>query len=457
MKRLALAILLALAPFSLSGTAAASVPTHETPNASGSLLLPPAWTTGPTHVQEPSHAELQTLWMQAGGAYGIPWQILGAINKIESNYGRNMGPSSAGAVGWMQFMPETWLRWGMDASGDRVSDPWNPEDAIFSAARYLAAADGQTDIKRAIFAYNHADWYVNDVLEMAALFESGGVDGAFTIDKLQVDLEAAQSTLATGNRKLIRALADERRAERLEQMYLQLAARSDLLSDRLEHERRAGVAGAERAAAAAHAQTLRDELEAAQEALAEAREGANAASFTPGASTMLAAPSYNGDYVFPVGGGPATVSVGRHHHDYPAADIAAPHGAPLYALSNGVVTNAWQSDARCGIGFTMRASDGIVWTYCHLSYLEPGVAVGAVLSAGQPVGLVGSTGYSTGPHLHLQMQPASSYPQEHAWFQSFAGVGFRWQDEAPPAAPRGDVFAPSATVEEEPDVVLFTR
>ena len=90
--------------------------------------------------------------------------MLAAINKMESNFGRNMGPSSAGAVGWMQFMPSTWLRWGVDADKDGIADPWNPYDAVYSAARYLAASGGQTDIRAAIFSYNHADWYVREVL-----------------------------------------------------------------------------------------------------------------------------------------------------------------------------------------------------------------------------------------------------------------------------------------------------
>ena len=93
--------------------------------------------------------------------------MLAAINKIESNFGRNMGPSSAGAVGWMQFMPDTWLRWGTDGDGDGIADPWDPEDAVFAAARYLAAAGAHESIERAIFAYNHAQWYVDDVLAIA--------------------------------------------------------------------------------------------------------------------------------------------------------------------------------------------------------------------------------------------------------------------------------------------------
>jgi murein DD-endopeptidase MepM/ murein hydrolase activator NlpD len=171
---------------------------------------------------------------------------------------------------------------------------------------------------------------------------------------------------------------------------------------------------------------------------------------------------YSGHYVFPVGGGPSVVSVGTEHHDYPAADIAAPEGAPLYALSNGIVTKSWRYDSRCGIGFTIQTTDGLRWTYCHLAYLEPSVVPGVSLAAGSPVGLVGSTGHSTGPHLHLQLQPASVYPQAQAWFQSFAGTAFQWQGDPPAlaaaAVPRsGDVFTEVDAAEPEPDVVFFNR
>jgi murein DD-endopeptidase MepM/ murein hydrolase activator NlpD len=151
---------------------------------------------------------------------------------------------------------------------------------------------------------------------------------------------------------------------------------------------------------------------------------------------MLGAPAYSSaGYVFPVGGGPSQVSAGHTHHDYPAVDIAAPEGSPLYALSNGVIERAWRyPDPRCGLGLTMRTQDGLVWTYCHMSYVEPTIQVGAVVSAGQPVGLVGSTGHATGPHLHLQLQPPTQWPQQMAWFAGFAGTAFRWQDEAPTRA-----------------------
>src|SRR5215470_17509709 len=157
-----------------------------TPNPS--LITPDALSTPPDAPAQLSYSQLLGLWQRAGAAYGIPWQVLASINKIESNWGRNMGPSSAGAIGWMQFMPSTWLRWGTDADGDGVADPWNPTDAIFSAARYLAAAGATTDLYRGVYAYNHADWYVREVLGLADSFGSDG-SVAFTLDRVQSDLE----------------------------------------------------------------------------------------------------------------------------------------------------------------------------------------------------------------------------------------------------------------------------
>src|SRR5207244_10324437 len=98
----------------------------------------------PAQPQQLSYAERRALWRSAGAADGVPWQVLAAINKVESNFGRNMGPSSAGAIGWMQFMPSTWLRWGLDADGDGVADPWRASDAIYAAARHLAPAGAHT-------------------------------------------------------------------------------------------------------------------------------------------------------------------------------------------------------------------------------------------------------------------------------------------------------------------------
>jgi hypothetical protein len=120
---------------------------------------------------------LLPVYQAAGIEYGVRWEVLAAINEIETDYGRNLNVSSAGALGWMQFMPGTWKQYGVDANRDGLKDPFNPVDAIFSAARYLRAAGAETDVRRAIFAYNHADWYVDSVLMRARLI--GGLPSNF--------------------------------------------------------------------------------------------------------------------------------------------------------------------------------------------------------------------------------------------------------------------------------------
>lgn len=103
---------------------------------------------------------------------GLSWTVLAAIGQIESADGANMGPSSAGALGPMQFLPSTWARWGIDAFGQTgTPNVMNPYDAVPSAARLLCAdgaAAGGRSLYNAIFDYNHADWYVNEVLALAA-------------------------------------------------------------------------------------------------------------------------------------------------------------------------------------------------------------------------------------------------------------------------------------------------
>jgi hypothetical protein len=112
---------------------------------------------------------LLPVYQAAGTAYGIPWQVLAAINQVETDYGRDLSVSSAGAEGWMQFLPAEWAQYGVDANGDGFKDPYNPADAIFTAARYLKAAGGDTDIRAAVFSYNHSQAYVQSVMLRAQL------------------------------------------------------------------------------------------------------------------------------------------------------------------------------------------------------------------------------------------------------------------------------------------------
>jgi hypothetical protein len=151
-------------------TAAGGVPTAGNPTFS--FALP-----GPARIGVPNFfidnfqipPFLLPIYQAAGIEYGVPWQVLAAINAIETDYGRNLSVSSAGAVGWMQFLPSTWREWGVDATGSGYADPYNPVDAVFTAARYLQAAGAAKNLARAIFAYNHATWYVQSVLLRAQL------------------------------------------------------------------------------------------------------------------------------------------------------------------------------------------------------------------------------------------------------------------------------------------------
>ena len=134
---------------------------------------------------------LLPIYQAAGIQYDVPWQVLAAINEIETDYGRNLSVSTAGAVGWMQFLPSTWKRYGMDVTGTGYADPYNPVDAIFAAARYLHAAGASKSLPRAIYSYNHAWWYVQSVMLRAKLIGgmpnqligalSGLVEGHFPV------------------------------------------------------------------------------------------------------------------------------------------------------------------------------------------------------------------------------------------------------------------------------------
>jgi hypothetical protein len=101
---------------------------------------------------------------------GLPWTVLAGIGTVETGNGRNVHRSTAGAEGPMQFIPSTWAMYGYDADGDGKADINDPVDAVFSAARYLCAAGagrGGQSLDGAIFSYNHAWWYVREVIVIA--------------------------------------------------------------------------------------------------------------------------------------------------------------------------------------------------------------------------------------------------------------------------------------------------
>ncbi len=285
-----LGVVVALA---LSSNAAADTFRVAHSHARRAAAVPSAQSSGPVMAFSQaqsgpmSFAALRGIWQAAGATYGIPWPVLAAINKVETNFGANLGPSSAGAVGWMQFMPSTWARWGVDANGDGVADPDNPTDAIFSAARYLAGCGGQFDIARAVYCYNHSSSYVSEVLRLAAVYGRGGGAGAgtglFSVD-VRPQLASARKQIAASNTRLASARADARRLGRAEQHFLHVADTAALLSDQLAAHKRAVLIGARRAAAEARVNRLRKLLYSAHTRLGELQNGPSPATLPLGIS-----------------------------------------------------------------------------------------------------------------------------------------------------------------------------
>ncbi|WP_344941915.1 lytic transglycosylase domain-containing protein [Actinomadura miaoliensis] len=143
------------------------------------------------------------LYQQAGQKYGIPWNVLAGIGKVETDHGTSdlpgvkSGENYAGAGGPMQFLQPTWDSYGVDGNGDGRKDRYDPEDAIPGAANYLKASGAPGDIRKAIFAYNHADWYVDDVLEWAKKY----ADGDFSVggDNMAGSAACGSGPQAAGN------------------------------------------------------------------------------------------------------------------------------------------------------------------------------------------------------------------------------------------------------------------
>jgi hypothetical protein len=151
---LSLAVFLALA-FSVSTlmtALGAAVPGHEVAGANAEEIPP-------DHLVVMRAAAQETC--------GVPWQVIAAIAKVESNFGRNMATSSAGAIGYGQFLPSSWAAFG------NGGDPYNYRDAIPAIARYLCAHGAPHDLRRAVWAYNHLDSYVEMVLAIATRYGLG--------------------------------------------------------------------------------------------------------------------------------------------------------------------------------------------------------------------------------------------------------------------------------------------
>lgn len=109
---------------------------------------------------------------------GLGWGVLAGIGKVETDHGRSAlagvrsGTNSAGAAGPMQFLLPTFEQYGVDAGDGDSASPYDLEDAVGAAARMLCANGAPTDLRRAVWAYNHSDEYVSEVLGWSVTYSS---------------------------------------------------------------------------------------------------------------------------------------------------------------------------------------------------------------------------------------------------------------------------------------------
>ncbi|MDE3841061.1 hypothetical protein C0966_17505 (plasmid) [Bacillus methanolicus] len=165
-------------------------------------------------------------YLYAEQKYGVPWYYLAAIHGIETSFSTNPTMvSSVGAVGHMQFMPSTWVGsryettgglvsadlditnldiikngggYGVDADNDGIASPWSIADSVAAAAKYLSNNGFSNDIRKAIWHYNHADWYVNKVIAHAEMYKKNTIVRANGEIHLVAGIENTVTTI--GNR-----------------------------------------------------------------------------------------------------------------------------------------------------------------------------------------------------------------------------------------------------------------
>jgi hypothetical protein len=133
-------------------------------------------------------SDLLVIYDQAAGRYQLGpsgWAYLAAINYVETDFGNDLSVSCAGAVGWMQFEPGTWKQYAVSADPAQpgaAPDPYDPWDAIFTAAHDLHASGAPADWPAAIYVYNHAGWYVSEVQQLAQHYaQTASTTGPATI------------------------------------------------------------------------------------------------------------------------------------------------------------------------------------------------------------------------------------------------------------------------------------
>jgi hypothetical protein len=307
---------------------------------------------------------LLPIYQAAAVQYGVPWQVLAAINEVETDYGSDLNVSSAGAVGWMQFMPETWLRYGVDVQDAGYADPYNPVDAIFAAARYLRAAGAAHSLKDAIFSYNHSQAYVESVLLRAKLIAHYPTAVIETLTGLAEARLPVAHALATGETLL----------------------RPGALSATVD-----SVRPARSSATGKHSTGAGGNSTAISAVAASAPSGGGRPGATPAPTPAASA---------------ATIGTGEVPQRF--SQLVAPAGKPVVAVQDGKIIGLGRSRT-LGRYVILRDVYGDVFTYAGLGSIAPTYSPPRLRGSGQVAGVVAAAAEAS--HDPTPSQPATAGSQ----------------------------------------------
>ena len=319
-------------------------------------------------------AAVLAAYRNGGQRFGVAWEVLAGVGKVETDHGRRGETDSSGCIlgppiqqlggtrarGPMQFLPSSWERFGVDGDGDGDRDVCDIRDAAAGAARHLRevpAGNDPIDYGRALYAYNHDSDYVETVLGYARSYGWGDGEGTDTTATLVASAPGAplasrgdaDPTACPPQRPAFPAFSEEAKAK--------VAGSGDVLS---------GIVNG----------------------------GAH--------QTLFQGWGYSSDTFY--------VPYMGHPHFHTGWDIPMPVGTRLYAPVAGVIKV--YKDGMGALTQMLVAPSGHAYIFIHLS----GYAVtSGEVKAGQLIGYSGNTGYSGGPHLHLEMRPPGLGTQWGNW------------------------------------------
>jgi murein DD-endopeptidase MepM/ murein hydrolase activator NlpD len=427
---------------------------------------------GPSaHLGEIPPDILAMLPRAAAACPGLPWPLLAAIAKIESDFTptavgplieRFAGTEDAHALGMMQFLPSTYRGYaapvdGLTGKGLGMAGIWDAESSLFAAALYLCDSGAPGDMRRALFAYNNAQWYVDEVLAMAARYgylppgqapigvggviavasaflgwpyvwggddpEDGGFDCSGLMQYAFAQVGVALPRTAQAQFDAVAPVADPAAllpgdlvffadtypsVERITHVGLYLGdglminapveGQPIAIMPVFEGFWGAHFAGGGRVGGLPASGSIPC---VAPLPLVDAEANLT---LPPGVAPIALAAFGGTPYPITQGWGPSSLPGEPPYLGYDdfhaGIDFGAPLGTPVFAPTDGYATPRVGNSGNLIVDLDL--GNGHAFTFMHLSQQ---LADGPV-RRGDPIGLVGSTGYSTGPHLHLELRAA---------------------------------------------------